>query len=64
MQTPNPYIAKLFEAFNKITLNRHDAAMITVATRLNNLKEDRSRLHNFVEAFQEEIDAKLKALSG
>ena len=63
MQTPNPYIAKLFEAYNKITSNRHDAAMITIATRLNDLQDDRVRLQSFVDAFRGEIKSTLETLS-
>lgn len=38
-ETPNPYIAKLFDAYNLIVNNRNDAAMITIATVIHSDKE-------------------------
>jgi len=46
--TPNRYIAKLFDAYNQIFLDRQDASMITIATQFNLEKEiSRKRLREF-----------------
>lgn len=46
--TPNPYIAKIFDAYNLIILGRRDATMITVATQFDVNKDvTRERLRNF-----------------
>lgn len=44
LNTPNIYIAKVFEAYNKIFTGRLDGSMITLSTRLHDLDADRENL--------------------
>ena len=62
-QTSNPYIAKVLEAYNIVVYGRHDASMITVAKRMENLVDDRSHLQNFIEVSSHDIRSRLGGLS-
>lgn len=61
-QTPNAYIAKGFEAYNHIMLGRKDAALLSIATHLEDSEEDsRSRLREFWQAASENIARNLES---
>ena len=63
-QTPNAYIAKIFEAYNRIFLSRQDAALISIATHLEESKEvSRSRLREFWLAASKKIFADLETIA-
>lgn len=48
-ETPNPYIAKMFDAYNLIANNRNDAAMITISNIIDQNKESsRENLRDFL----------------
>lgn len=62
--SPNPYIAKLFDAYNQIILGRRDATMITVATPFSSNKEEsRERLRSFNRDAQTSIYNALEKLA-
>ncbi len=62
--TPSPYIAKAIEAYNLIALNRTEAAIIAIATPLNNDKEyARQQLQQFWLEANDEIYQLLDQLS-
>lgn len=63
-QTSNPYVAKLYEAYNMILENRQDGSSVTIATRLDNLEESRDRLEFFYNESVSDIRAALSHLSG
>jgi exosortase A len=55
-QTPNAYIAKVYEAYNKIFMGRQDAALISLATTFDYEKESsRKILMDFWKTSGEEI---------
>jgi EpsI family protein len=60
-ETPNPYIAKLFDAYNLIINNRNDAAMITIATVIHSDKEtSRKILGDFLNSSSSTINNLIK----
>lgn len=59
-ESPNPYIAKIFEAYNQIFARRSDAAYISVATNLDENKDDsREKIREFLEAASKNISSHL-----
>jgi len=63
--TPNPYIAKVLDAFNLIVKGRTDASMITVSTRLDEDKGvSRQRIIDFWSEASGETNLLLEILPG
>jgi EpsI family protein len=63
-QTPNAYIAKGFEAYNRIFLGRKDAALISIATHFEESKEvSRSRLREFWQAASKNVVTDLETIA-
>jgi len=59
-ETPNPYIAKVFDAYNLMFNHRNDAAMITIATIINSNKEaSREILSDFLKKSSRIINQKI-----
>ncbi|MBL7003966.1 MAG: exosortase A [Gammaproteobacteria bacterium] len=65
LQTPNPLIAKIFDAYNKIINGRTDASYITIATiQESDKSSSRLRLNNFLENALSSINQRLEVASG
>jgi exosortase A len=63
MVTPNPYIAKILDAYNQIFTGRKDASMITLATTMDLKKLDaRHRLISFSEEAMPQIYLELEKI--
>jgi exosortase A len=61
--TPNPYIVKVFDAFNQIAHNRNDGAWIVLATPLNkSLDYSRSQLKSLLANSSDDINKSIKNL--
>ncbi|MCP4163160.1 MAG: exosortase A [Deltaproteobacteria bacterium] len=61
LQTPNPYIAKVFDAYNKIFTGRTDASFITIATTLGEDKGlSQKRLTDFLSNSLTDINKSLE----
>lgn len=61
--TPNPYIAKVFEAYNQIVHGRNDGAWVALATPLNkNLEHSRSQLKSLLANSSDDINKSIKNL--
>jgi len=62
--TPNQYIAKVFDAYNQLILDRNDATMITIATRYDSGKDiSRAKLSSFYNDAFPQIDPMLEQLA-
>lgn len=63
-QTANPYLAKVYNAYNLIFENRNDASFISIATPLLNVDKSTSRetLKKFISQFQNKVDYQLEHL--
>jgi len=62
-ESPNPYVAKVLEAYNRIITNRSDATYISIATVLDENKEiSRLRLREFWKLTANEVYSKLESL--
>ena len=62
-QTPNPYIAKVLDAYNIIFAGRTDASMLTIATPiLNNKEYSQSILREFIKDSANDIHTTLDQL--
>jgi EpsI family protein len=60
-ETSNPYIAKALEAYNLIIEGRSDASLLTIATRINDTKQDaRQKLYNFWKKAYKDISNELE----
>ena len=65
LQTPNPLIAKIFDAYNKIINGRTDASFITITTtQEGDISSSRLRLNNFLENSLPSINLGLEVASG
>ena len=55
-ETPNPYMAKVLEAYNLIIEGRSDASILSIATQFNDTKKiTRQKLYDFWKASSKEI---------
>ena len=62
--TPDPYVAKILDAYNLIVKGRTDAAMITLATRLDaDIEISRQRIEEFWNEASIQIDDILERLA-
>jgi exosortase A len=62
-ETPNPVIAKFYQAYNKIILRREDASLISLATQLGEEKSaSRKRLYDFWDKSKNEILQNLESI--
>lgn len=63
-QTANPYLAKVYNAYNLIFENRNDASFISIASPLLNEDKTRSQktLEEFLSQFQDKINYQLEHL--
>ncbi len=63
-KTPNPYIAKVIDAYNILIDGRTDASMITLSTPLDeNIEVSRQRLRDFWSDASQEIDRSIERIS-
>ena len=65
LNTPNPLIGKIFDAYNKIITRRTDASFITIATIQQGDKADsRLRLKDFLQSSFTSLNQRLEQASG
>lgn len=63
-ETPNPYIAKVLEAYNLIVEGRSDASLISIATQFNDTgKVTQKKLYDFWRASSEDISNQFEIIN-
>lgn len=62
-ETPNPYMAKILEAYNLIIEGRSDASILSIATQFNDTKQvSRQKIYDFWKASEKVMNNQLEKI--